>query len=77
MVTRVSEASMTPSLQTTPTVVVPFRTNWFGMFDISLFSRYCFMSTDDQNSSGTRKTVFSHDSLISVTVSCQNHGITS
>lgn len=34
MVTRVSDASMTPSLQTTPTVVVPFRASWFGMFDI-------------------------------------------
>jgi hypothetical protein len=32
----VSDASMTPSLQTTPTVVVPFRVSWFGMFDIFL-----------------------------------------
>ena len=34
MVTRVSEASITPSRQTTPTVVVPFRASWFGMFDM-------------------------------------------
>jgi hypothetical protein len=59
---------MTPSLQTTPTVVVPFKANWFGMFDISLFSRYRFLDADNQNSSGIRKTVFFHDSLISVTV---------
>ena len=43
IVTRVSDASMTPSLQTTPTVVVPFRVRLFGMFDIFVFLPILFV----------------------------------
>lgn len=38
IVTRVSDASMTPSLQTIPMVVVPFRVSWFGVVCIFLIS---------------------------------------
>jgi hypothetical protein len=38
MVTRVSEASITPSLQTTPIVVVPLRTSWLAALFCAIFS---------------------------------------
>lgn len=40
MVTRVSDANMTPSLHTTPIVVVPFSTNRLAasLFNIHFFS---------------------------------------
>ncbi len=59
MVTRVSDASMTPSLQTTPTVVVPFSTSWFGLLCIFYSPDICLLSSHVQNSSGIRSVVFS------------------
>lgn len=59
---------MTPSLQTTPTVVVPFRTSWFGLFDIFYSPDIIFLSSHVQNSSGIRSVVFSFVLLISITV---------
>ena len=59
IVTLVSDASMTPSLQTTPTVVVPFRVRLLGMFDIFPFLPILFLCLHVQNSSGIRSVVFS------------------
>jgi hypothetical protein len=50
IVTRVSDASMTPSLQTTPIVVVPFRASWFGLLDIFLFLPMLFFDVFDRKS---------------------------